>query len=565
MRNRSVFAFVCLLLCLGAVAPTVGADGDVHLPDEDAVVIDIDPSGTDTVTLFFQTGTTWDPDERALDRAENADIPIVDVRVNEVKATQTVRVNGNLVEGGPLYETTIETDLGRRTGLLEGQIASETVEGLAVDESKVIVGVPTGTTVRPASQRSHSFDQERYGVDGDLWEYGDNVTYGVGSADLALLGGLLAGSLLAPFLFFRKWARSIMECDDPLVERVHAVRETRSIAAVFAPVVPLVAALWLGAFAPIEFVTASVLPTIPSGAWWTVTLWFVAFGPFACAAWLGSTLGIAPVYQTLVDAPYNRRRVFVAWSRSAATSIAWYWLVAAVLYGFSSRIVEAPAMGALLVGLLLVAKAGATPVLTVLTRDVGPVTDELSADVEALCEQEGVDIRGLYRLGTGESPEAKAFVTGLPGFYWVFVSDDVVDQCDPAEVRAMIAHELGHLRAFHIFKRIAFSVGYWFVAFTAYSVVPSIWVLLIAIVLYRFYVLGWVATAQEYTADAYAASVTSSESVAEMLDRTAAINVMKRDTGRQEDLANGHPSIEKRIARLRGEAEDLGDGSPRET
>ncbi len=559
MTNRSLLAAVCLLLCLSAGPLVTSADEDMRPPDEDAVVIDIDPAGSDTVTLFFQTGPTYEPTERARERAEDADIPVIDVRTREVDAVQTVRINGNLVEGGPLYETTIETDLGRQTGVLQREVTSETIRGLTVEESTVIVDVPTGATVHPASQQSHSFGRERYGVDGRPWLSGDGITYGVGPIDLALLCGLLVGSFFAPYLFFRRWGRSIAGCDESLAERVHAVRETRSIAAFYGPVVPLVAALWFGAFAPIEFLTASILSASPSGTWWTVTLWFVAFTPFACVAWLGSTLAITPIYRRLVDAPYDRRRVLVTWSKSTVITVVWYWLVVVVLYSFSSRIVEYPAVGALLVGLLLVVRAGVTPALVVLANGIDSVTDEVAADIRELCDDAGIDVRGVYRLETGDSPQMNGHLTGLPGLYWIFVTDDLLEQCDSSQIRAVVAHEIGHLRGYHIPKRILFSVGYWFVGFTAYSVVPSIWLLLTAVAFYRFYALGWVTTAQEYAADAYAASATSPETVVSMLERLAQINIMKRDRGRQKDLANGHPSIQKRITQLRDDAAISGD------
>ena len=104
-----------------------------------------------------------------------------------------------------------------------------------------------------------------------------------------------------------------------------------------------------------------------------------------------------------------------------------------------------------------------------------PLEDEaLKARVTALMQRCGFAAKGLFVMdGSKRSAHANAYFTGFGAAKRVVFYDTLLKQLSPAEVDAVLAHELGHFRHKHIIKRI---------------------VLMFAISLVGFALLGWLSS-----------------------------------------------------------------------
>jgi STE24 endopeptidase len=80
----------------------------------------------------------------------------------------------------------------------------------------------------------------------------------------------------------------------------------------------------------------------------------------------------------------------------------------------------------------------------------------LKARVEALMARCGFAAKGLFVMdGSRRSAHANAYFTGLGAAKRVVFFDTLLAKLTPAEVEAVLAHELGHFRHRHVTKRIA--------------------------------------------------------------------------------------------------------------
>ncbi|KQT11511.1 M48 family metallopeptidase [Ramlibacter sp. Leaf400] len=129
----------------------------------------------------------------------------------------------------------------------------------------------------------------------------------------------------------------------------------------------------------------------------------------------------------------------ILWLMGAAGS--WWWLWAwAVWMGFNL--------------LLLVLYP---TVIAPLFNKFRPLEDEsLKARVTALMQRCGFAAKGLFVMdGSRRSAHANAYFTGFGAAKRVVFFDTLLSRLSPAEVDAVLAHELGHFRHKHILKRIA--------------------------------------------------------------------------------------------------------------
>jgi STE24 endopeptidase len=94
--------------------------------------------------------------------------------------------------------------------------------------------------------------------------------------------------------------------------------------------------------------------------------------------------------------------------------------------------------------------------------------------VQALMARAGFAAKGLFVMdGSRRSAHANAYFTGFGGAKRVVFFDTLLAKLQPAEVEAVLAHELGHFRHRHVLKRLA---------------------TLCALSLAGFALLGWLAT-----------------------------------------------------------------------
>lgn len=164
-----------------------------------------------------------------------------------------------------------------------------------------------------------------------------------------------------------------------------------------------------------------------------------------------------------------------------------------------------------------------------------PLEDEaLKARVNALMQRAGFTAKGFFVMdGSKRSAHSNAFFTGFGASKRVVFFDTLLKQLTPAEMEAVLAHELGHFKHRHIFKMMATNfvstllglalLGFasqqiWF--YTGLGVMPNLMggneavaLLLFMLVVPVFTFLlaplsSWRSRVQEYEADAYAVSQT---------------------------------------------------------
>ncbi len=88
-----------------------------------------------------------------------------------------------------------------------------------------------------------------------------------------------------------------------------------------------------------------------------------------------------------------------------------------------------------------------------------PLADgDLAARIAALLARTGFSSRGVFVMdGSRRSAHGNAYFTGLGRAKRIVFFDTLLQRLQPAEIEAVLAHELGHFKRRHIAKRLAFS------------------------------------------------------------------------------------------------------------
>ena len=169
--------------------------------------------------------------------------------------------------------------------------------------------------------------------------------------------------------------------------------------------------------------------------------------------------------------------------------------------------------------------------------------DSLKARVTALMQRCGFAAKGLYVMdGSKRSAHANAYFTGFGAAKRVVFYDTLLKQLSPAEVDAVLAHELGHFKHKHIIQRIVMLfamslagfalIGYlsqqiWF--YTGLGVRPNLGapndalallLFMLTIPLFSFFIsplMAQLSRQHEFQADAYAAMQTDGRDLASAL------------------------------------------------
>ena len=177
-----------------------------------------------------------------------------------------------------------------------------------------------------------------------------------------------------------------------------------------------------------------------------------------------------------------------------------------------------------------------------------PLEDEtLKTRVTALMQRCGFSAKGLFVMdGSKRSGHANAYFTGFGASKRVVFFDTLLAKLSPAEVDAVLAHELGHFKHKHVIKRIVamfamslvgfallgwLSTQTWF--YTGLGVIPNIGsnvsvpnnalallLLMLAMPVFSFFispVFAQMSRKHEFEADAYAIKQTAGSDLASAL------------------------------------------------
>ena len=101
------------------------------------------------------------------------------------------------------------------------------------------------------------------------------------------------------------------------------------------------------------------------------------------------------------------------------------------------------------------------PFILPLFNKFTPITEgELAHRIDELLRRCGFKSSGLYKMdGSKRSSHGNAFFTGFGATKRIVLFDTLVDRLQPAEVEAVLAHELGHYKLHHIVKMLVISAA----------------------------------------------------------------------------------------------------------
>jgi STE24 endopeptidase len=326
---------------------------------------------------------------------------------------------------------------------------------------------------------------------------------------------------------------------------------------------------------------------------WLATLWERAFD--AQSLWHGTALILSILFiKTLVGVPLDLYRTFVIEERFGFNRVTLkLYIVDAIKHLIVGAVLGIPlllvilwlmnAAGSLwwlyawvvLIGYSLFLQMVYPAVVMPLFNKFSPLTDPaLAARVEELLRRTGFRSRGLYVMdGSKRSSHGNAFFTGFGAAKRIVLFDTLVSRLQPAEVEAVLAHELGHYKLHHVVKAMALSWAFSFALLFVLGVLanqpwfyqglgmstasPGVALLLFMLVVGEFTfflqpLLSLFSRKNEYEADRYAAQFANPAELAQALVKLYHDN---SSTLTPDPLHSAyydsHPPAAMRIARLR--------------
>jgi STE24 endopeptidase len=246
----------------------------------------------------------------------------------------------------------------------------------------------------------------------------------------------------------------------------------------------------------------------------------------------------------------------VLWLMDAMGTVWWLW-VWAVWLGFN----------------LLVLALYPTFIAPLFNKFTPLAEGEMKTRIEALLARCGFASSGLFVMdGSKRSAHGNAYFTGFGKAKRIVFFDTLLDKLAPGEVEAVLAHELGHFKRRHVWKRIGVmatvSLAFlwllgqlidqpWFYAgLNAGSDGTAMALILFSLVLPVFTfpfapLLSWLSRRHEFEADAYAAQQADGK------DLVAALVKLYRDNAAtltpdplHSLFYDSHPPASERIAHL---------------
>ncbi|WP_372659814.1 M48 family metallopeptidase [Hydrogenophaga sp.] len=307
-----------------------------------------------------------------------------------------------------------------------------------------------------------------------------------------------------------------------------------------------------------SFVVIGGLITLPLG-WWSTFRIEERFGfnKMTMGMWLGDLLKGA-LLGGLVGLPIA---ALVLWLMGAAGPTWWIWAWG-VWMGFN----------------LLVLVLYPT-VIAPMFNTFEPLQDEtLKARVSALMQRCGFAAKGLFVMdGSKRSAHANAYFTGFGASKRVVFFDTLLQQLNPAEIDAVLAHELGHYKHRHVLQRIVMmfalslagfaALGWlsgqvWF--YTGLGVNPSLdapndglalLLFMLVVPLLTFFLsplMARLSRRQEFEADAYAIAQTNGDDLASALLKLYKDNASTLTPDAvYASFYYSHPPASERLSRLR--------------
>lgn len=234
----------------------------------------------------------------------------------------------------------------------------------------------------------------------------------------------------------------------------------------------------------------------------------------------------------------------------------WWWVAYAVFVAFS-------------LGITVLYPTVIAP----LFNQFKPLDDEaLKTTIDALLAEVGFESKGVFVMdGSRRSTHGNAYFTGFGRHKRIVFFDTLLERLTPAEIRAVLAHELGHFKLNHIksqwvLRVFTLGVGFWVLGqlslqvwvFQGLGLTISPGVVLLTCVL-ALHLISWpiqplqnaFSRRHEYQADAFAVEYSSSDHLASALKKLVRDNAscLVPDRWYARFFAS-HPSVVERVHAL---------------
>ncbi|MCU4971922.1 M48 family metalloprotease [Halobacteria archaeon AArc-m2/3/4] len=367
-----------------------------------------------------------------------------------------------------------------------------------------------------------------------------------------------------PFLGFRAYARRVEAMDASLEDRLHRLRRAQQFGYIVVSVVAILAVVAVDVIGQVQGLLETAVPglyTLP-GVGWLVDLLLI-FGVVALPI-VSAVLGAYPTERSLRETSASSRAVVKGvLGGMAAMIVSIVFVVEGIGLITSIAGSSTPVLIAAL-AVVIFAVFALAPYLTLLFSERVSLAGDRRERVEGLCADLGYTPRALYLLEGESTKAANALVAGtLPGLRYVFLTDYLLEECSDAELRAILAHEFGHVAGRHLWQRAILTVAVFGAGIAAYGPLGvaaleaqfgfvGFFLPFIALfLLYYVVFLGGLALWQERRADAYAARTAGVGATVAGLETLADANDTREDVGTVYSLLTHHPPIGDRIDAVR--------------
>jgi STE24 endopeptidase len=215
-------------------------------------------------------------------------------------------------------------------------------------------------------------------------------------------------------------------------------------------------------------------------------------------------------------------------------------------------------------------------VIAPLFNKFSPLQDEqLRQRIQDLMDKCGFHSKGIFVMdGSKRSGHGNAYFTGFGNNKRIVFFDTLLESLEPAEIEAVLAHELGHFRLRHIQKRLLSTAALslaalallgwlagqaWFYNGLGISQ-PSAWMALLlfmlALPVFTFFLqplLAWLSRKHEFEADAYAVRQSSGSDLVQALVKMYRENASTLTPDPlYSAFHDSHPPAPGRIAHISG-------------
>lgn len=188
---------------------------------------------------------------------------------------------------------------------------------------------------------------------------------------------------------------------------------------------------------------------------------------------------------------------------------------------------------------------------------------ELEQDIIDISEKSGTPVSGVKVWDTFNESIPNAAVAGLFKKYrYVYITNYLLELFNPSQVKSVLAHELGHLRLGHIWTYMIFSLDVVLLSvgtkmsiylnapylLSGHEIISSVLEIVIFLALFVL-VFTAIARTSEYQADAFAATITNKDDLADGL--LTLENIVTPMLSVIPEWVKTHPEISNRVKSIR--------------